>query len=322
MAAESERPPYLNGASGPKGAKESEAASDSAHRVANGNNDMIEVSRPTIQPQGQAMSQVPKLLPNLSTYSAPASACDSAVSSREASRFESPRVLAILPPPVEYLHRLEKAVRTVSVQLEPPATVLPLSGHNNPRLVHDRRRHLPRTLPHSSLLLPPSNRRPMSPVRKSTICHHGRGIDVPIKNRLPRILHRRELPPRRPKNMERSTDPLRGQPRGASVDKVSPWRRFRRRPATHPLRLVTLPSSRQPRTMPGYTRLTKIRLREPLGRMRRVAVTVAATQVRRRTVALIPQVQLKCPELSCRSGRLLHSAPVHGRSLRTARSAI
>ncbi|GLI80280.1 vacuolar inheritance and morphology protein [Penicillium ochrochloron] len=85
MAAESERPPYLNGASGSKGAKESEVASDTGHRLARGSNDMMEVSRPTIPTQGQAMSQVPKLLPNLSTYSAPTSTGNSAVSSRESS---------------------------------------------------------------------------------------------------------------------------------------------------------------------------------------------------------------------------------------------
>lgn len=85
MAAESERPSCLNGGPGPKGAKESEAASGTAHRLARGNNDMMEIPRPAIQTHGQAMSQVPKLLPTPPIYSAPTSTCNSAVSSRESS---------------------------------------------------------------------------------------------------------------------------------------------------------------------------------------------------------------------------------------------
>ncbi|KAJ5151060.1 uncharacterized protein N7482_010312 [Penicillium canariense] len=69
----------------PGGAKEPEAAPDAAHRSASEGNDMMEVSRPAVKSQGQAMSQVPKLLPNLPDYSVPTSACNSAVSSREPS---------------------------------------------------------------------------------------------------------------------------------------------------------------------------------------------------------------------------------------------
>ncbi|KAJ5964705.1 uncharacterized protein N7479_004581 [Penicillium vulpinum] len=83
MAAESERPPHLNGASSPsRGPKDAEAASDPVHRSAS-ENGMIEQS--IVKSQTQPMSQVPKLFPNPPTASVPASATNSAVSSREPS---------------------------------------------------------------------------------------------------------------------------------------------------------------------------------------------------------------------------------------------
>ncbi|KAJ5668902.1 hypothetical protein N7462_009972 [Penicillium macrosclerotiorum] len=87
MAAESERPPYLNGTSGrARGTKDMEAAPDPAHRSASeATGDMTEVSHPTVKSQAHAMSQVPKLFPHISNSSAPTSTCNSAVSSRESS---------------------------------------------------------------------------------------------------------------------------------------------------------------------------------------------------------------------------------------------
>ncbi|CAI7640484.1 unnamed protein product [Penicillium glandicola] len=83
MAAESERPPHLNGTSGrSRGPKDAEAASDPAHQSAS-ENGMIE--RSIVTSQTQPMSQVPKLFPNPPTASAAASTTNSAVSSREPS---------------------------------------------------------------------------------------------------------------------------------------------------------------------------------------------------------------------------------------------
>ncbi|KAJ6168599.1 hypothetical protein N7497_001442 [Penicillium chrysogenum] len=83
MAAESERPPHLNGtpgrSSGPKGA---EAPSDPTHRSAS-ESGMME--RSLVTPQTQPMSQVPKLFPTPPSASASASTTNSAVSSREPS---------------------------------------------------------------------------------------------------------------------------------------------------------------------------------------------------------------------------------------------
>ncbi|KXG54674.1 Vacuolar segregation subunit 7 [Penicillium griseofulvum] len=79
MAAESERPPHLNGTSGrSRGPKDAEAASDPVHRSASESGLM---QRSTIKSQTLPMSQVPKLFPNPPT----ASTTNSAVSSREAS---------------------------------------------------------------------------------------------------------------------------------------------------------------------------------------------------------------------------------------------
>lgn len=237
-------------------------------------------------------------------------------------RSEFPRVLPILLPPAECLPRLEKAVKTVPAQLGPLATtVTPLAVAYNPRLAGALRRHLLPTPHNSSLPLLPPNHRPMSPVRKSTICHHGRGIVVQTKKRLPRILRKRELHPHRPRNMARSTGASHVRPREASVDKVPPWKRFRRWPATHPLRPVTLLSSRQLLMTPDCTQLTKTQLHEPPGTIRRVAVTVVATQARRRSLALILQARPDSPEVSCHSGHRLHSVLVHEQSLLMARSA-
>ncbi|OQD90795.1 hypothetical protein PENANT_c001G06422 [Penicillium antarcticum] len=89
MAAESERPPHLNGASGSsRGAKDAEAASDAVHRSSS---DGAATERSSVKSQSQPMSQVPRLSPNISNFSAPASATNSAVSSRESSpvRFSS-----------------------------------------------------------------------------------------------------------------------------------------------------------------------------------------------------------------------------------------
>lgn len=91
MAAESERPPYLNGVSGHTGgAKNAEVASDPAHRSAS-EGDMKEPPRPTVKSHAQAMAQMPKLSPSLSNTSYSPSAPNSAVSSRESSpvRFSS-----------------------------------------------------------------------------------------------------------------------------------------------------------------------------------------------------------------------------------------
>ncbi|KAJ5498498.1 Vacuolar segregation subunit 7 [Penicillium expansum] len=83
MAAESERPPRLNGTSGrSREPKDTEAASDPVHQSAS-ENGMME--RSSITSQTQPMSQVPKLFPNLPTASATASTTNSAVSSREPS---------------------------------------------------------------------------------------------------------------------------------------------------------------------------------------------------------------------------------------------
>ncbi|KAJ5815224.1 hypothetical protein N7474_007001 [Penicillium riverlandense] len=85
MAAESERPPYLNGASGGN----NDADSDPAHR-SGADGDMEELLRPdAVKSQSQAMSQVPKLTPSLRTSSNPASASHSVVSSRENSPVRS-----------------------------------------------------------------------------------------------------------------------------------------------------------------------------------------------------------------------------------------
>lgn len=85
MAAESERLPYLNGTSGQsREAKDAEAASDTAHRSAS-EGDVMEGPQPTVKSQNQAMSQVPKLVPNIPTASAPASISNSVASSRESS---------------------------------------------------------------------------------------------------------------------------------------------------------------------------------------------------------------------------------------------
>ncbi|KAJ5591676.1 uncharacterized protein N7459_002045 [Penicillium hispanicum] len=84
MAAESERPPYLNGASGrTRGAKYAEATSEPTHPPAS-EDDEIELPRSNVKPPAQAMSQVPQLTPNPSTVSTSAST-NSAVSSRESS---------------------------------------------------------------------------------------------------------------------------------------------------------------------------------------------------------------------------------------------
>ncbi|KAJ5234581.1 uncharacterized protein N7469_003749 [Penicillium citrinum] len=91
MAAESERPPCLNGASGQSGGpKNTEAASEPAHRSVS-ESDAKEASRPTIKSQTQAMFQPPKLSPSPSNTSVSPSAPNSAVSSRESSpvRFSS-----------------------------------------------------------------------------------------------------------------------------------------------------------------------------------------------------------------------------------------
>ncbi|KAJ5770709.1 uncharacterized protein N7511_002760 [Penicillium nucicola] len=89
MAAESERLPHLNGASGSsKGAKDAEAASDAVHRSTS---EGAATERSSVKSQSQPMSQVPRLSPNISNPSAPASATNSAVPSRESSpvRFSS-----------------------------------------------------------------------------------------------------------------------------------------------------------------------------------------------------------------------------------------
>jgi hypothetical protein len=231
------------------------------------------------------------------------------------------RASPILLPPAEYLRRPERVIRTVRVQLEPPATVIPLVEPYHFLLANALRQHPPPTIHLSSLLLLLPNHRPMSPVRKSTTCQHGRGIDVSIKNRLHRILHRNEPLLRRRRIMARSTEAPLGPPQESSLDKVPPWRRFRKWPAIHPPRPVTLLSSRQPRTMPDYTPLMKTPLLEHPGRTQKVAVTVAGAQVRGRKVALTRQARAKCRGLSCRSGHRLHSVLVRERSLRTARSA-
>ncbi|KAJ5824484.1 Vacuolar segregation subunit 7 [Penicillium robsamsonii] len=83
MAAESERPPHLTGASGQsRGPKDAEAASDPVHRSAS---ESGLTERSIVKSQTQPMSQVPKLFPNPPTVSTPAPATNSAVSSREPS---------------------------------------------------------------------------------------------------------------------------------------------------------------------------------------------------------------------------------------------
>jgi hypothetical protein len=82
MAAESERPPHLNGTSGQsRGAKDEEAASDPVHRSANEG----AIDNQTAKSHAQITSQVPKLSPNFTTPSASAFTTNSAVSSRESS---------------------------------------------------------------------------------------------------------------------------------------------------------------------------------------------------------------------------------------------
>ncbi|KAJ5542969.1 Vacuolar segregation subunit 7 [Penicillium sp. DV-2018c] len=86
MAAESERPPHLNGASGPsKGPKDAQAASETVSRSASQNG----LTGQSIKSQTQPMSQVPIVSPRLRTTSTPASATNSAVSSREPSPVRS-----------------------------------------------------------------------------------------------------------------------------------------------------------------------------------------------------------------------------------------
>ncbi|KAI2787845.1 hypothetical protein POX_f08223 [Penicillium oxalicum] len=86
MPAESHRPPCGEDASSSGGHKETyPTATDTINRLGQGHSDMAEAPRPTVRPQGQAMTQVPKLLPNLPIYSAPSSTCNSTVSSREPS---------------------------------------------------------------------------------------------------------------------------------------------------------------------------------------------------------------------------------------------
>ncbi|KAJ5752182.1 hypothetical protein N7520_009099 [Penicillium odoratum] len=83
MAAESERPPYSNGDSGrTRGSRDAEMVSDLPHRSVR--EDMTELPRLTMKPQGQSMSQVPKLTSSISN-SFSTSTTNSAVSSRESS---------------------------------------------------------------------------------------------------------------------------------------------------------------------------------------------------------------------------------------------
>lgn len=231
------------------------------------------------------------------------------------------RASPILLPPAECLRRPERVIKTVRAQLEPPATAIPPVEPYHLLLASALRQHPKPTIRLSSPLLLLPNHRPMFQVRKSTICQHGRGIDVSIKNRLHRILHRNEPLLRRRRIMARSTEAPLGPRRESSLDKVPLWRRFRKWPAIHPLRPVTLLSSQQPRTTPDYTQSMKTQLLEPPGRIQKVAVTAAVAQVRGRKVTLTPQARSKCRGLSCRSDRRLHSVLVRERSLRTARSA-
>ncbi|KAJ5287041.1 hypothetical protein N7478_002727 [Penicillium angulare] len=84
MPAESERPPYFNGDSGQtRGAKDVDAPSEPAPRSVK--EDITpDMSTPTAKSQGQAMSQVPKLVPSIPVSSS-TSTTNSAVSSRESS---------------------------------------------------------------------------------------------------------------------------------------------------------------------------------------------------------------------------------------------
>ncbi|KAF9885293.1 hypothetical protein FE257_013094 [Aspergillus nanangensis] len=93
MAAESERSPYTNGTSGgPKVAQEEEAALSASRRSPN-QGDMMELPRSSVNSQAQAIitSQLPKLSPSVPGASAPASATNSAISSRESSPARSTR---------------------------------------------------------------------------------------------------------------------------------------------------------------------------------------------------------------------------------------
>ncbi|KAJ5674946.1 uncharacterized protein N7477_004880 [Penicillium maclennaniae] len=89
MAAESERPPYLNGASARSRLAMYAATSDSVHRTVS-EGDVAEKSRLAVQSQPQAVGQIPKLLPIFSTTtSGSVSTTTSAVSSRESSPVRS-----------------------------------------------------------------------------------------------------------------------------------------------------------------------------------------------------------------------------------------
>ncbi|GFF22164.1 vacuolar segregation protein 7 [Aspergillus udagawae] len=93
MAAESERSPYPNGSSGGSSvAQEDEAASFASRRSAS-ESDMVEMPRSAFKSQTQAslLAQLPKLSSAVPGISAPPSATNSALSSRESSPVRSSR---------------------------------------------------------------------------------------------------------------------------------------------------------------------------------------------------------------------------------------
>ncbi|KAJ5485411.1 hypothetical protein N7539_005399 [Penicillium diatomitis] len=88
MPSEPYRPPGGDDSSTSPGSKDAHppaADTTTTQRPVQDSNDMSEVSRSTGRFQGQAMTQVPKLLPTLPAYSASSSTCNSTVSSRESS---------------------------------------------------------------------------------------------------------------------------------------------------------------------------------------------------------------------------------------------
>lgn len=157
----------------------------------------------------------------------------------------------------------------------------------------------------------------MFSVRKSPICHHGRGIVARSRSLLHQIPPTRELPCRHQKNRERWTEALPARSRGASVDKAHPWKQSRRWPVIRLLHRVTRPLSRSPRTTLGYTRSMRIRHLEPQNKLQKVgviAVAIAAQILRKKVgrMLLEPQNPL---QPSCRNAPPLHLAlePVENR---------
>ncbi|OJJ30757.1 hypothetical protein ASPWEDRAFT_53546 [Aspergillus wentii DTO 134E9] len=117
MAAESERSPYSNGASG----QSRVAQDDSASRRSASESDMMELPRSTalIKSQAPIMSQLPKFPPSASGISAPASTTSSTISSRETS----PVRTSLRATNSNSTHRVPSRSRKSSHDCSPPRSV-------------------------------------------------------------------------------------------------------------------------------------------------------------------------------------------------------